>query len=262
MQCLWTERKRNTAKMSIAIAQPRHIFGLRSSIAGNIAFHDEQTIVFPSGANCILYNTDAKTQRFIPGSEKSEGMTAMVVSPNRRYIAIAEKGEKATITIYDLHSLRKRKILSSPDIQSSEFVSLAFSPDSKYLVAQGGKPDWTLLYWTWEKSKVMASTKTSNPQTNGAIYQVCLVNFICNVLWQNLFVQFVAVPLFVTWLYPLLLYLPRRIVSWRHYPCKYYNGMLPSVTKFIICLSSFTTVPTNKCHWNQSFMAIKSWISP
>ena len=161
--------------MSIAIAQPRHIFGLRSSIAGNIAFHDEQTIVYPSGANCILYNTDAKNQRFIPGSEKSGGMTAMVVSPNRRYIAIAEKGEKATITIYDLNSLRKRKILSSPDIQSIEFVSLAFSPDSKYLVAQGGKPDWTLLYWTWEKSKVMASIKTSNPQTNGAIYQVLCV---------------------------------------------------------------------------------------
>lgn len=159
--------------MSIAIAQPRHIFGLRSSIAGNIAFHDEQTIVYPSGANCILYNTDAKSQRFIPGSEKSEGMTAMVVSPNRRYIAIAEKGEKATITIYDLHSLRKRKILSSPDIQSTEFVSLAFSPDSKYLVAQGGKPDWTLLYWTWEKSKVMASTKTTNPQTIYQVLHVC-----------------------------------------------------------------------------------------
>ncbi|KAK7495825.1 hypothetical protein BaRGS_00012815 [Batillaria attramentaria] len=159
--------------MSIAIAQARHIFGLKPGISGNIYYHDEQTIVYPAGANCILYNIDQKSQKFIPGSEKSDGMTAIAVSPNRRYVAIAEKGEKPTITIYDLHSLRKKKVLSSPDVPTGEYVSLAFSPDSKYLVAQGGKPDWTLLYWTWEKSKVMATTKTSNPQNpNGDVYQV------------------------------------------------------------------------------------------
>ena len=164
--------------MAIAIAQARYIFGLKSGVASNIAYHDEQTIVYPAGANCILYNIDQKTQKFIPGSDKCDGVTAMAVSPNRRYGAIAERGEKATITIYDLHSLRKRKILSSTDMQSTEFVSLAFSPDSKYLVAQGGKPDWMLFYWTWERSKVMAATKTSNPQTNPAIYQVCLLGYL------------------------------------------------------------------------------------
>lgn len=158
--------------MSIAIAQARHIFGLKSGVSGNICYHDEQTIVYPSGANCILYNIDQKVQKFIQGTDKSEGMTALAVSPNRRYVAIAEKLEKPTITIYDLHSLRKRKVLSSTDVTSHEYVSLAFSPDSKYLVAQGGKPDFTLLYWTWEKSKVMAVTKTSNPQGTAPIYQV------------------------------------------------------------------------------------------
>ncbi|ESO94501.1 hypothetical protein LOTGIDRAFT_118162 [Lottia gigantea] len=158
--------------MSIAIAQSRHIFGVKPTVNSNICYHDEQTIVYPAGANCILYNIDQKTQKFIPGTDKSDGMTCLAVSPNRRYIAIAEKGEKPTITIYDLHSLRKKKVLSSPDIQSGEYVSLAFSPDSKYLVAQGGKPDWTLLYWTWEKSKVMASAKTSNAQNTAEVYQI------------------------------------------------------------------------------------------
>jgi WD40 repeat protein len=164
--------------MSIALAQPRHIFGLKTGISGNIAFQDEQTIVYPSGANCILYNIDQKSQKFIPASEKSQGMTAMAVSPNRRYVAIAEKGEKATITVYDLHSLRRRKVLSSSEVASTGFVSLAFSPDSKYLVAQGGQPDWTLLYWTWEKSKVMAVTKTTNPQNNPPVYQVSFFRLI------------------------------------------------------------------------------------
>ncbi|CAL1538634.1 unnamed protein product [Lymnaea stagnalis] len=159
--------------MSIAIAQARYIFGLKPRVSGNICYHDEQTIVYPAGANCILYNIDQKTQKFIPGTDKCEEMTALAVSSNRRYVAIAEKGEKATITIYDLHSLRKKKVLSSNEVQSIEYVSLAFSPDSKYLIAQGGKPDWTLLYWTWEKSKVMASTRTSNPQNpNSEVYQI------------------------------------------------------------------------------------------
>jgi hypothetical protein len=34
----------------------------------------------------------------------------MAVSPNRRYIAAAEKGPSASVAIYDLHTLKKRKV--------------------------------------------------------------------------------------------------------------------------------------------------------
>lgn len=99
-------------------------------------------------------------------------MTAMSVSPNKRYAAIAEKkAEKPTITIYDLTTLRRRKVLSTLECTSQEFVSLAFSPDSKYLTSQLGAPDWTLTYWHWEKGRVMASTK-SNGATNYHVHQV------------------------------------------------------------------------------------------
>lgn len=166
--------------MSIALSQPRHVFGMKGDVSGNISYVDEQTVVYPCGSNIILYNIDQKTQRFIPGSDKSSGFSATCVSPNRRYIAVAERGsDKALITIYDLHSLRKRKALSSTDIQSNEVVSMAFSPDSKYLIAQGGRPEWTLVYWTWEKSKVMAVTKTTNPANND-IYQVNKMGIIFN----------------------------------------------------------------------------------
>jgi len=91
-------------------------------------------------------------------------------------------GEKPSVAIYDLHSLRKRKILSSPDIQSEEYISLAFSPDSKYLATQSASPDWTLLYWTWEKAKVMASVKTNNPSGNSTVTQVLAMHiFVDNI---------------------------------------------------------------------------------
>jgi cilia- and flagella-associated protein 57 len=38
---------------------------------------------------------------------------------------------------------------------------MAFSSDAKYIITQSGAPDWTLYYWTWEKTKMMASIKTA-----------------------------------------------------------------------------------------------------
>ena len=59
--------------MSIAIAQPHHIFGVRNNVVGNINFLDEQTVIYPSGNQVIRFNVDQKQQKFIPGSEKCSG---------------------------------------------------------------------------------------------------------------------------------------------------------------------------------------------
>ena len=53
--------------MSIAGAGARHAFGLKGEVCGNISYVDEQTIVYPCGANTVLYNIDQKSQKFIPG---------------------------------------------------------------------------------------------------------------------------------------------------------------------------------------------------
>ena len=182
--------------MSIAIANLRHVFGLKGDVANNVAFQDEQTIIYPSGSNCILYNIETKTQKFISSIEKSGGMTAMALTPNKRYIAVAEKGEKATITIYDLQTLRKKKVLTTTDVQSQQYVSLAFSPDSKYLVSQGARPDWTLLYWAWEKPKPMASIRTSTNVSN-EVYQVGDYNIVLEFVMFRNSVLSVPVPMLV-----------------------------------------------------------------
>ncbi|KAF3689343.1 Cilia- and flagella-associated protein 57 [Channa argus] len=158
--------------MATVVAQAHFVFGLRAGVANNVCFVDEQTVVFPSGNNCVCYNTIQRCQRFIPGSEKSMGMRALAISANRRYLAVSECGEKATITVFDLQHEqgRKRKVLTAGEILVQEFVCMAFSPDSKYLIGQTGGPDWMLIFWLWEKQKVLASVKTSN--SNNPITQV------------------------------------------------------------------------------------------
>ncbi|XP_076829140.1 cilia and flagella associated protein 57 [Brachyhypopomus gauderio] len=150
--------------MAAVAAQSHFIFGVRTGVANNLLFFDEQTVIFPCGNNCVRYNIDQRWQKFIPGTERSQAMQALAISTNRRYLALSERGEKATITVYDLQheQSRKRKVLTGGDVPVQEFVCMAFSPDSKYLLGQTGGPEWTLFYWVWEKHKVIATVKTSN----------------------------------------------------------------------------------------------------
>ncbi|XP_049894725.1 cilia- and flagella-associated protein 57 isoform X1 [Epinephelus moara] len=158
--------------MATVVAQPHFIFGLRTGVSNNLCFFDEQTVVFPSGNSCVCYNTVQRCQRFIPGSEKSQGMRALAISANLRYLAVSECGDKATITVFDLQHEqgRKRKVLTAGDIFVQEFVCMAFSPDSKYLIGQTGGPEWMLILWLWEKQKVLATVNTSN--SNNSVTQV------------------------------------------------------------------------------------------
>ena len=72
---------------------------------------------------------------------------------------MAEKGERGLINIYDLKTLKKRKVLTTSDSQSKAYVCMYFSADNQLLLTQGGPPDWTLLCWNCSKAKILASIK-------------------------------------------------------------------------------------------------------
>lgn len=63
----WFSRTLWREIMSAVVAQTLHVFGLRSHVANNIFYFDEQIIIFPSGNHCVKYNVDQKWQKFIPG---------------------------------------------------------------------------------------------------------------------------------------------------------------------------------------------------
>ncbi len=109
------------------------VFGLRADVADNLHYADDGSIIYPAGHNVILYQNDTKTQRFIPGSPESEGITAMAVSPNRKLLAVAEKAEKAMISVYDLATLKKRKVLLSTEANSKASCNRDTPHDTKLL---------------------------------------------------------------------------------------------------------------------------------
>lgn len=85
----------------------------------------------------------------------------------------AEQGQKPYITIYDLTTYKRRKILTVPfETTATEFACLQFTFDSKYLIAVTGEPDWILYYYNWDKGKVESHAKAQNSSGQGTVTSV------------------------------------------------------------------------------------------
>mmetsp|Transcript_26004 Transcript_26004/g.85576 ORF Transcript_26004/g.85576 Transcript_26004/m.85576 type:complete len:1192 (-) Transcript_26004:44-3619(-) len=148
----------------------RHYFGIKGDVREPVCYVDEQTVLYAVGHNVCIFNLEQRIQRFLPGTDKTEEITALAVSPNKKFVAVAERHDEGVITIFDLHTLRRRRLLTATGSNSKEFVSLCFSPDSKLLMAQGGAPEWNLTIWTWETAKPLATVKTA-VSPNSVMYQ-------------------------------------------------------------------------------------------
>jgi hypothetical protein len=108
---------------------------LKGDVKENIWYFDDNIVVYPVGDNIVIYDTVRKTQKFINGSAQSvgvetigeplEGITALAISPNKRYVAVAERGTtQAFVSIYDLFNLKKKKVLSTRDCGSKVIICL------------------------------------------------------------------------------------------------------------------------------------------
>ncbi|XP_058246909.1 cilia- and flagella-associated protein 57-like [Hemibagrus wyckioides] len=148
--------------------KPFHVFGVSKGVRNNLLFQDEETVIFPSGNHCVRYNIPQRHTEFIHVAEGSSGMQALALSPDRHYLAVSECG---TITVYDLNDGKctKTQVLTHSDHDVKEFVCMAFSADSKYLLGQAGGPTWSLFYWNWKEQELIASVRATK---SGIIKQV------------------------------------------------------------------------------------------
>ena len=133
----------------------------------NVAYIDENTILYVAGSQLVLFNTDNRSQKFLSLGEGCGAVTCIALAPSRRLLAVAHAANPPatpgpTIAVYDLHALKRRKLLTDAECKASEYACMAFSADSKDLITQSAAPEWALAYWTWEKSRgPWATTKPS-----------------------------------------------------------------------------------------------------
>ena len=155
--------------------QPRFFFGLKGDVKNNVIYLDDNIVCYPCGHNVVIYYMTEKMQRFIPGIEGSQGITALAVSPSKKFLAVCEKGANAICTVYNIGKflelsvekkqqsifdvpLKKRKILCSNEDQAKEFVSADFcAKNEKYLVTISAKSEARVTIWNWDKQRCIGS---------------------------------------------------------------------------------------------------------
>ena len=124
--------------MSTGRLTTKHTYGV--SARKNCCFwRDEGHLVYVCGNNVVIVNADTKEQQFIQGTSypfTGLGITSIAHLYSRRLIAVAEKSvECGHVTLYESHSLKKRKTLSLDQLGSKEVVAMSFSHDGENLLA-------------------------------------------------------------------------------------------------------------------------------
>ena len=83
----------------------------------------------------VIYSIDQKTQKFIPLSEMGDTITAVAMTPNKKFLAVAERGiaqNLPVILVYDLTTMRRRKALQLTEGESKvSFLGFWVTRDRK-----------------------------------------------------------------------------------------------------------------------------------
>lgn len=154
----------------------KNVFGLNAKVKNNIWYISESCVVYPSG-RCLVFHQSNGVRKIRTGSDSTEGISSLCLSPNRKYLAVAEKTKPLSanvkindlkknppvIKLYETSNYTVKKTISHPGVGSHEYVCIAFSQDGKYLVAQGGGPEYNLVLWSMEgKTRVVDTFCTSS----------------------------------------------------------------------------------------------------
>ncbi|CAM9422149.1 unnamed protein product, partial [Choristocarpus tenellus] len=162
---------------------PRHAFGVEGPIQDNVAFvaiPDPDTeggglmleyLVHPVGQQIALYRVDDGSMKFLQGRQKNvREILALSVSPNKRVIAVCEKGRQpgedpgsAQVSVYHVASFKRIRTMLFPG--RADFLTCCFSGDNKWLLTIGGEPECVLVMWNWEKEKVMSTAQVHGMAT-------------------------------------------------------------------------------------------------
>lgn len=151
---------------------------MKGDVSQNIFFIDNNNVLYPCGHNIIIYNIDDKLQKYIPGIEGSEGISALALSPSKRWLAVCERSDRAVCSVFDVNTLKRRKILTSTEYQSKEFVSVNFaaSNEKSLLATLSGEPDIRVILWNWDKAKCFAQQQVTGISGTCTVNQVSFSN--------------------------------------------------------------------------------------
>ncbi|XP_029963563.1 cilia- and flagella-associated protein 44-like [Salarias fasciatus] len=128
-----------------------HSFGYDCKRKINLQLLDEKTLIFIAGNVLVLLDIFTKEHRYLR-SCSGGGIGCIMVHPDKKYFAAAEKGKQPNIVIYEYPSLQPQRILRGGTERAYSCVD--FNPDGSLLASVGGAPDYMLTIWDWRLEEV------------------------------------------------------------------------------------------------------------
>jgi WD40 repeat protein len=152
-----------------------HSFGFASFKRNNIHFIRRKVVMLGVGNTLHFYDLNNQTYQFIE-AEGSDGIGAIVVHPNSKYIAVGEKGNLPRVFIYEVDieyvneivngkettnllppKLRAHRILERGTMRA--YSAMSFNNDGTKLATVGSSPDYMLTIWNWETQSIILRYK-------------------------------------------------------------------------------------------------------
>ena len=101
------------------------------------------------------------------GAAGCTSISALALSPNRRYLAVAESSASfPLLSVFDLRTLKRRRTFGSPSMAQAAMASqaaafhslaaLAFSADNRHLAAVSEGAEAVVMEWQWQKEQLTA----------------------------------------------------------------------------------------------------------
>ncbi|XP_068609203.1 cilia- and flagella-associated protein 44 [Brachionichthys hirsutus] len=145
------------AQISESLLRLRHSFGYDSGLRGNLQLLDDRTLIFIAGDLLVLLDISTREQRHLRSSGGG-GIGAITVHLSRKYFAVAEKGNRPSITVYESPSLRRYRVLRD-GTEKAYSSSVDFNKDGSLLASVGTAPDFMLTVWDWRQEQVTLRAK-------------------------------------------------------------------------------------------------------
>jgi cilia- and flagella-associated protein 57 len=134
---------------------------VKGNVSNNVVYVEQTSVVYPAGNFLVKYNIATRVQEAFPCSEKGAGVTALAVSPSRRFVAVAELSTSAQdgciVSVYNAKTMSKRRtMVTGASVPAPGGLrSLSFSADESMLVVLGAG--------TGEAAADSASSSSSSP---------------------------------------------------------------------------------------------------
>ncbi|KAM8976941.1 cilia- and flagella-associated protein 44 [Pelodytes ibericus] len=133
-----------------------HSFGYDCDRRANLRLLDDQTLLYVAGTMTVILSLKPQEQRYLRSSSGG-GIGAITVHPSKKYFAVAEKGIKPNIIIYEYPSLKPYRILRGGTEEAYAFVD--FNAVGMLLASVGSSPDYMLTLWDWKQEKIILRSK-------------------------------------------------------------------------------------------------------